>query len=90
MNGTDAFIAKFNTNGVRQWATYYGGSAGEQAMSCFTDNSYGLYVSGVTESTSGIATTGADQTSIGGSQDMFLVKLFHHTRFLMLCVTGQQ
>ncbi len=42
--------------------------------SCATDASGNVYLAGYTNSTTGIATTGAHQTTIGGSDDAFLVK----------------
>ena len=76
---TDAFLVKFNSSGVRQWGTYYGGTGGDLGYSCATDASGNIYLSGYTTSTSGIATTGAHQTTYGGgsfprSYDGFLVK----------------
>jgi hypothetical protein len=70
----DAFLVKFNSSGVRQWGTYYGGTGNEEGRSCATDASGDIYLSGVTRSTSGIATTGAHQTTNGGGSDAFLVK----------------
>ena len=71
----DAFLVKFNSSGVRQWGTYYGGTGNDFGWSCATDTSGNIYLSGQTPSTSGIATTGAYQTTFGGAtEDAFLVK----------------
>jgi hypothetical protein len=74
-DGLDAFLAKFSTTGVRQWATYYGGAAGDAGYATATDGSGNAYLSGWTKSTTLIASSGAHQTSYGGgSEDAFLVK----------------
>ena len=70
----DAFLVKFNSSGVRQWGTYYGGTGYDEGASCATDMSGNVYLAGYTQSTTGIATTGAHQTTYGGSSDAFLVK----------------
>lgn len=73
----DAFLVKFNSLGVRQWSTYYGGSAADAGYSCATDALGNVYLTGETTSTSGtvIATLGSHQsTNGGGSEDAFLVK----------------
>lgn len=70
----DAFLAKFNTAGVRLWATYYGGSSADAAYCCATDASGNVFMGGVTASSSGISTAGAQQTLLGGNADAFLVK----------------
>lgn len=69
----DAFLVKFNSNGARQWATYYGGSNGDVAYSCAVDHSGNVFMTGRTESNSGIASSG-HQGFHGGSYDAFLVK----------------
>ena len=73
----DLFLAKFNSSGTRQWATYYGGSGFETTASCAVDASGNVYISGATTSTTAIATGGAHQTANGGGfsgYDGFLVK----------------
>lgn len=70
----DAFLVKFNSSGLRQWATYYGGSGNEgYDASVTTDLSGNIYLAGFTTSTSNIA-AGGFQDTIDGSQDAFLVK----------------
>ena len=69
----DASLIKFDSNGGRLWATYYGGSNSDYGRAVATDASGNVYLAGVTKSTSGIA-SGGYQVSIGGSQDVFLVK----------------
>jgi hypothetical protein len=73
----DAFIVKFDAAGVRQWGSYYGGASDDPAWSCNTDASGNVYIAGGTQSSSGtvIATTGAHQTTYGGSTgDAYIVK----------------
>ncbi len=72
--GTDAFLVKFSSTGVRQWATYYGGTDVEQAQGLACDDSNNVYLTGYTMSTSNIATTGSYQAALAGGEDGFLVK----------------
>lgn len=72
---TDAYLAKFDSNGTRLWATYYGGTAGDNSSSCSTDVLGNVYLSGGTSSTGGISTVGAHQFSYGwGNGDGYLAK----------------
>lgn len=71
----DAFLAKFSTFGVRQWGTYYGGSALEYGWGIAVEkNDKGVLITGITSSTSGIATPGAHQTTCAGSWDAFIAR----------------
>lgn len=72
--GTDAYLVKFNGAGVRQWATYYGGTSSETVYGVSCDPKGNIYLSGFTNSTTGISTTGSHQPTIGGGSDAFLVK----------------
>lgn len=73
-NGSyDAFLAKFNPDGNRLWATYYGGESAEMGYGCATDATGNVLVVGRTESTTGIA-AGGFQNNYGGGRDAFMVK----------------
>lgn len=76
MGGTDGFLAKFNSAGVRQWGTYYGGLSWEVAYSCATDPSGNVYLSGWTDLNTGtlVATVGSHQQNNAGGYDAYLVK----------------
>ena len=75
---SSGFLSKFDGTGNRIWSTYYGSAnaAGE------TTNVYDLqinkdeiYLGGITNSTSNIASSGAYQTTLGGGMfDNFLAK----------------
>jgi hypothetical protein len=72
---TDAFIVKFNTSGVRQYGTYYGGNGDEDSWGCAADIYGNFYLTGYAGSIPAvIVTAGAHQTTFGGSIDGFLVK----------------
>jgi hypothetical protein len=70
----DAFLAKFSSSGSLSWATYYGGKDFERGNGVATDVSGNVYITGNTQSTSGIATSGAYQTLNAGYEDVFLAK----------------
>ncbi|MNJ95337.1 Beta-propeller repeat protein [compost metagenome] len=65
----DGFVAKFDSNGQRLWATYYGGSGNDLLYSVTTDSTNAIYCSGMTDSDSDISTVGAHQTAIGGNTE---------------------
>lgn len=68
----DAFIAKFDPNGNRLWATYFGGAEDERANSICIDRAGNITIIGWTNSASLIASPGAFQTTFQGQQDIFL------------------
>lgn len=68
-----AFLAKFSTNGQLIWGTYYGNSF-EEGWGIALDSDENPIFSGFTSSTTGIATSGSHQPTIGGGMDAFLAK----------------
>ncbi|HNW69928.1 MAG TPA: SBBP repeat-containing protein [Bacteroidales bacterium] len=70
----DAFIVKFNTDGVRQWGTYYGGDDSDEGRGIVCDEDGNLFVTGSTDSYNAISTSGAHQTTHGGVVDAFVAK----------------
>lgn len=74
----DVFVAKFNSIGVRQWGTYYGGNGNDRPNAITDDINGDIYIAGTTDSDTGIATLGSHQDTLavssGGDIDMFLVK----------------
>jgi hypothetical protein len=71
--GCDAFLVKFDPNGNRIWATYYGGACQEWGLSVTTDLNGNVFLAGLTCSASGIS-SGGFQNTYGGGNDAFLVK----------------
>ncbi|MDP1726418.1 MAG: SBBP repeat-containing protein, partial [Bacteroidota bacterium] len=71
----DVIILKLNPSGMRLWSTYYGGNGEDAAYGMTLDASGSIYFTGSTNSTSGIATTGAFKTTnSGGNNDAFVAK----------------
>lgn len=70
----DAFLAKFSPSGSRIWATYYGGSQGEEGASIATDGTHVFLTGTFTKSTNNIATAGSHQPTKSGLYDTYLVK----------------
>ncbi len=73
--GFDGFVAKFNTNGLRQWATYYGGTADDGFTIVGADSAGVVYAAGNFQST-GMGTTGTHAASKpgGSSIDVMIAK----------------
>jgi PKD repeat protein len=68
--GYDAYVVKFNNNGLtRYWSTYYGGTGNDYAAAIALDGTSAIYISGNTSSSTGIATSGAYRTAKGGVTD---------------------
>ncbi|MBL7892136.1 MAG: PKD domain-containing protein, partial [Bacteroidia bacterium] len=75
LSGTqDAFVAKFNSGCVRQWATYYGGTSTESAYGVACDAGGNVHFTGNTASTD-FPAIAAFQGVAGGGGDAFIVKL---------------
>jgi hypothetical protein len=58
----DGFLVKFDTTGNRIWGTYFGGANSDTIWDITLDTAGNVYIGGNTNSTAGIATTGAYQT----------------------------
>lgn len=71
----DALLVKFDPNGQRLWATYYGGSGEDVADACFTDANGNVYLTGITTNSNPAVhcTAGCFQNVFGGgTYDGFL------------------
>jgi gliding motility-associated-like protein len=56
--GWDAYFVKFNSQGIRLWATYYGGIKDEDFIAIKTDLNNNVYICGQSNSSSAIAFNG--------------------------------
>jgi len=70
----DAFLAKFNPNGSRQWATYIGGGGVEYLYAMKQTNDNGLLIAGQSESTDNVTTSNAFQPLPAGEYDALLMR----------------
>lgn len=75
MSGTkDAFLAKFNSGGTIQWSTYYGGTAQENGLGVVCDAMGNIDITGQTNSVISMASAGAYQTTLSGTNDAFIAQ----------------
>lgn len=72
--GTDGFISKFDSTGQRIWGTYYGGNDFERIVTVTSDSLNNVFIGGMTNSTTDLATTNAHQTTIGSATDGCIAK----------------
>ena len=63
----DGIIVKFNEAGIRQWATYYGGTYGDGLSDIAIDQGGMLVLIGSTQSGNNIATAGSYQSTLGNT-----------------------
>ncbi len=71
----DAYLIKFNSDGVRQWGSYYGGTKDEELWGMMIDRKvHRLFTCGSAASTTNIAFGEAMQPERSGGQDGFLTK----------------
>ncbi len=76
-NGDDAFIVQYNSIGIKQWGTYYGGNDGINSDKLFhvtTNNAGEIFIAGCTDSDTGIATIASYRSSISGMTDGYFAK----------------
>jgi hypothetical protein len=74
--GYDCYLIQYNTDGVRNWGTYYGGSGNEFGGVSCTDG-FNVRLAGTTSSTTGLSTAFTQQPVYGGGgSDAFLVKFY--------------
>lgn len=71
----DIFISKLDTDGNLYWSTYYSGPQSERSYAIHIDENHDLYVAGSTFSPIGFITPGAHQTSVEGTDDIFILKM---------------
>lgn len=72
---SDLCLFRFASTGTFQWATYYGGSAGDFPHSMVSDASGAVYLAGLTTSSNGIAFGYSSTLSTSnGDYDAFIVK----------------
>ncbi len=73
--GDDAFIVKFNNVGVRQWATYYGGTGKDLGLDICTDAGSNIYVTGLTSSNDFPRVAPFQNAYGGGASDAYICQL---------------
>ena len=75
INQTNAFLVKFNSDGMRQWGTFYGFAGTSSSNSKVTKDSNGsVFLSGTTNFTQNIASAGSYQEIKNDGNDTFVAK----------------
>lgn len=70
----DGYLVKMNSNGVKLWGTYFGGSSNESVSSLCIDNLDNIYIVGQTSSVNFGTTASAHQNSLVGTTDGYIIK----------------
>ena len=74
--GYDAFITKYDQNGVRQFTTYFGGAGNERGTCIAGDAAFGnIFLGGSTEGSTGMGSAGAYRTINSGGMDGFVFRM---------------
>lgn len=84
----DALFAWFDSTGSLKMASYYGGSDNDFSSGIACGKNGVTYLLAGTSSGSGIATSGAFQTTLSGGQDAFLLKLSNCTHIFSASVNS--
>ncbi|MBK9146194.1 MAG: hypothetical protein IPM12_00075 [Flavobacteriales bacterium] len=85
---TDTFLVKFDAEGNRLWATFFGGIGMEEAWYGAMDASGAIYFAGQTNSPNNIATPGTHQTVLGGQDDVLIAKFDQNGALLWATYLG--
>ena len=72
-NQHDAFVVKFNPEGVRLWGTYYGGSGFDSFLNIYSNEGF-IYLTGISGSTSNVATPNSYKENLTGNTDAIIIK----------------
>ena len=72
--GFDICLSKFRPDGSRIWSSYFGGANNDYAGGIFVQDKNTLYVSGTSQSPTGIAQNGHQNTLSSIGQDAFLTQ----------------
>jgi len=70
-----AFVTRLSSTGTLSYSTFAGGQGDAQANAIALDSAGGAYVTGSTTAQTGLATSGAYQTSTSGSGGPFVAKV---------------
>ena len=78
-NDLDGFLVKFNADGIRYWASYYGGAGQDYIHSISSDSFNNIYIAGSTGSKENIISAGAFDSEYGSQtsgypREAFLAK----------------
>jgi gliding motility-associated-like protein len=71
---SDGFIAKFDSDGVREWGTYFGGDSDDYITDSQIDSNGFIYFLGITASSNKISTNNPIKFPDFSNNDSFLVK----------------
>jgi hypothetical protein len=70
----DGYVAKFNSSGTIQWGSYFGGNSWDQMSAIEVRPDGSFFSTGMTYSTTDIATTNGYHTTMSGGYDVFLTE----------------
>lgn len=75
-NGADPFVAKYNSNGVMQWAFNIGSGMGEYGYALEVDASNNIYIGGTFQTTADIDPSSSTTSLVisNGLENMFIAK----------------
>jgi hypothetical protein len=84
----DAFLAKFDSSGVLEWGTYFGGAQNDIAHAITVTDSNRIYITGDTKSSSGIHFNQGYQNTPGNSNEGFLAKFSNQGNLIWASYVG--